>query len=80
MGFMESVLSDRLLSMGQISDELRERYLMAVDDEILREVLNDLLEMGGGRRRGTIFIKRLQRPENHKSYKNMPHRNKLFIS
>lgn len=52
MGFMESVLSDRLLSMGQISDELRERYLMAVDDEILREVLNDLLEMGGAEEEG----------------------------
>jgi hypoxanthine phosphoribosyltransferase len=57
VGFTERVLSDRLLSPGQIGDQLRERYAMAVEDQTLREVLADLMEMGWAEKRGNLYKK-----------------------
>jgi hypoxanthine phosphoribosyltransferase len=57
VGFTEQVLADQLLSMGQIGERLGERYLLAVDDEILREVLTELVEMGWAMKRGNLYKK-----------------------
>jgi hypoxanthine phosphoribosyltransferase len=57
VGFTEQVLSDQLLSIGQIGDRLGERYLLAVDDETLREVLTELTEMGWAMNKGNLYKK-----------------------
>jgi hypoxanthine phosphoribosyltransferase len=57
VGFTDRALSDRLLSPGQIGDQLREKYAMAVDDRTLREVLTDLVEMGWAEKRGNLYKK-----------------------
>lgn len=57
VGFTEKGLSDQLLSLGQISDQLRERYALMLDDETLREVLTDLVEMGRLKKRGHLYKK-----------------------
>jgi hypoxanthine phosphoribosyltransferase len=57
VGFTEQVLSDQLLSMGKIGDRLGERYLLSMDDDTLREVLADLVEMGWAERKGNLYKK-----------------------
>jgi uncharacterized protein len=57
VGFTERVLSDQLQSLGQIGDQLRERYTLMADDETLREVLTDLVETGWAEKRGNLYKK-----------------------
>jgi hypoxanthine phosphoribosyltransferase len=57
VGFTERVLSDQLLSLGQIGDQLRERYTLMADEVILSEVMTDLVEMGWAKRMGNLYKK-----------------------
>jgi hypoxanthine phosphoribosyltransferase len=56
-GFTERVLSKQLSSAAQIGDQLRERYALVLDDETLREVLADLVELGWADKRGNLYKK-----------------------
>jgi hypoxanthine phosphoribosyltransferase len=57
VGFAERGLSHQLQSLGQIGDQLRERYALMVDEETLREVLADLVELGWAERKGNLYKK-----------------------
>ncbi len=45
VGFAEKVLAEQPLSIDQIRLELKDRYSLQVDEEVISEVLEDLISM-----------------------------------
>ncbi len=45
LGFTEKVLASELATMEQIGKALMERYSLSVEGEILREILDDLVDL-----------------------------------
>jgi len=57
VGFTEKILSEELCSSVDIRDRLREQYGLVVDEEGLKEVLEDLIVMGKAERQDGKYRK-----------------------
>jgi hypoxanthine phosphoribosyltransferase len=57
VGFTEKVLSEELCTSEDIRDRLKEQYALVVDEDSLKEVLDDLIGMGKADRLGGKYRK-----------------------
>lgn len=57
VGFTEKVLSEELCTSEDISDRLKEQYGLAMDENGLKEVLDDLIGMGKAEKWGVKYRK-----------------------